>query len=723
MKKIAEILLCRFLRRYPVPTRLSLFTHLHQYSWLKDVLEELRPELFPENRDLTATEITTADPTPDDRVLSLLKRSEIQGRLGYYKIETYLGSRGNGHLFSGIDITSKRPVVIKEFLLPQASFTKANAHQRQNSFQRLSGLQLSDGRVQDFRIIPPIEAIADTESQERCFLVTDARDRSPTLRQYLQTQGALPSAQVREVLNQLLQSLHFLHRQKFSLPSGAVQNGLVHGNLSLDSILWAEHPSQPFVYLCDLWLWEQWFDGPSQERRSIQVTADTLQQELRAVGEIGVTLLQGLQPQPIAVITSKGELLSIDPPLQSVLDGLQTGRFENAETARQALLQLSPRSPAVSLLQDERSDAAQSRQWLSLLLLLSLLGLAAGAFLLFLKLRSTQSQSALASPVSTCCLSEVSAVPAGEYTYTAIEGGIWWSVLKQRNLLQQGESLMGALQTAQPKLRLQYVPAASLEEVLAQVRSGAVDFAVLPQINDLPGDVLAQEIAYDGLAAVVSFSYAKRQQGLPTALNGQLTLEQLRHLYTGEIDQWQALGRSSLSRIGRYVARNPEAIALFERQVLQSKTLKALPTVRSLPPLDLLRQVIRDFEDSSKGSIGIVPLSQTWGQCSVYPLALGDTGKAAVQPIVLNSGQPIDPEIDLCDRKGAYGPDPDRFQAGTYPLSYPIIVVYPRDNRRSTVGKKFAELMRTLQGQRLLRAAGLVPLSQLLPSPASPPPR
>jgi hypothetical protein len=39
------------------------------------------------------------------------------------------------------------------------------------------------------------------------------------------------------------------------------------------------------------------------------------------------------------------------------------------------------------------------------------------------------------------------------------------------------------------------------------------------------------------------------------------------------------------------------------------------------------------------------------------------------------------------------------------------MVIYPRDNRRSAIAKKFVEMMRTLEGQRLLQAAGLVPLT------------
>lgn len=730
MKKVAEVLLGAFLRRYPLPTRVSLFGFLGQYAWLKDILEELRPELFPPRPD--ALEPATAEavsPAPDGRVLGILERSHIRGRMGYYKAEIYLGQRGNGHMFSAIETTSKRPVIIKEFILSESEFTKAEALHRQSNFQRLGGIQLADGRLQDFRVIQPLEAIADTESQSLCFLVTPDRDRSPTLRQLLQTARVLSVEQVQEVLSQILQTLDFLHNQKFNFPSGALQSGLVHGNLSLDSVLWTEQSAQLFVYLTDLLVWEQCFEPSVQLGRSTQPTAEMVQQDLRAVGDIGFFLLQGLALKPLEAYQPNSSV--IKPPLYSILDSLQTGKFASAETARRELLQLGDRAPNVLVPVAETTTAAPASSNWSPLLLLSLLGLLVGALVLLPRLRSTASRSDPVMRVSsTCCLSEVSAVPAGEFTYTAVQRGTWWTILQQQNLLKRGQSLTTALELAQPKLRLRYVPPTSdptnptsttfnpdiFAPVLTQVRSGAVDFAVLPAIAQLPGDMLAQTIAYDGLTTVVSFSYANRKQGLPTALKGQLSLTQVQQLFNGELNDWQKIGGLALP-VQRYASNNPEAIAIFEQQVLNSRVSASL--VKQLPSLELLRQVIRDFEDKNIGSIGVMPLSEMWGQCSVYPLALNVSGQAAVQPLVLSNRQEITPATDLCDRKGAFAPDPDRFHMGSYlpnyPISYPIVVIYPRNNRRSAIGKKFVELMRTTEGQKLLRAAGLVPLSPELP--------
>lgn len=715
MTKIPAILLRAFLRRYPLPTRLNLFGYLGRYAWLRDILEEIRPELFPPQQTLSEPAFPETVPEAADfRILGILEQADIRGRLGYYKVETYLGPRGNGHLFAGIEVTSKRPVTIKEFLLLAPDFTQAEALQRQNSFKRLAGIQLADGRVQDFRVIQPIEAIADTQSYERCFLVTDKRDLAPTLRQYLQGCKILPPDQVREILSQILQTLDFLHNQKFSFPSGAIQNGLIHGNLSLDSILWAAQPPSYFVYLCDLCLWEQYFDAASQPGRSTQATPEAIQQDLRAVGNIGIQLLRGLQPD---------DDIAIEPRFQQIIEALQLGKFATAELARQELLRLVPRSPiAIAALADTPVQAKPSSQF-SPLLLLSLLALVAGAFVLLPRLRPTQARVSPIPQTSTCCLAEVSAVPAGDYTYTSVQNGAWWSVLQQRNLLQQGQGFTDILAAAQPKLRLSYVPATSVEEVLQQVRSGAADFAVLPLIDKLPIDLLAQEIAYDGLAIVVSFSYAERQQGLPTTLKGQLSLQQVQQIFTNPPERWTALKGPDLD-VQRYAPQNPEAIALFEQRVLQSGNSQNVIPMQQFSSINLLRQVIRDFEVGDIGSVAFMPLSEMWGQCSVYPLALSRSGKEAVQPLVLSNKQEITPETDLCNRKGAYAPDPNKFQTGEYPLSYPILVVYPRDNRRSEAGKKFAELMRTQEGQRLLQAAGFVPLSRELAqaSTTSPPP-
>ncbi len=705
MQKILEILLRRFLMRYPLPARQSMVSRLGQYAWLKDVLDEIQPELFPAKR-VTVAELTVSQPTavPDDTVLGILDRGDVRGQFGYYKATEYVGMRGQGHLFRAVDVTSKRPVVIKEFVLPPNRFSKGETYQRQNRFQRMAGLKLADGRFQDFRVIQPLDAFADSQFSELCFMVTEEADPTATLRQQLQNQGRFPLALTQEILSQILQSLDFLHRQKFSVPSGAVQNGLVHGNLSLDSVLWTEQKSQPFVYLCDLWLWEGCFDATVKEGRANSANPDSIKQDLQAVGLIGMQLLQGVPPDPT---------VAIEPNLRQFLDNLQTGFYADADVARQDLLKLTARSlTRLAPIEPVPIQAPPRTSLLSLAVLMVLLGVLVAGLLMLWRMRPRPAASPRlvpTAPVSTCCLSEISGLPPGNFVYTSVFQGTWWSVVQQPNLMRHGQSLRDILTIAQPKMNLTYVASPNLEQVLNHVRSGTVDFAVMPLLSELPGDLLAEEIAYDGLATVVSFSYAKRRQGLPATLNGQLNLEQVRQLIGGEIDDWQRLGAARLP-VQRYLTNNPEAIALFEQRVLPNSSFRRVPDIPTMRPLPLLRQIIRDFEERDVGSLGLVTLSEIWGQCSVYPLALGNPGQASVQPLALNDGKTINPETDLCDRKGAYGTDIQQIQTGGYPLSYPIMVIYPRDNRRSAIGRKFVELMRTVEGQRMLRAAGLTPL-------------
>jgi hypothetical protein len=126
----------------------------------------------------------------------------------------------------------------------------------------------------------------------------------------------------------------------------------------------------------------------------------------------------------------------------------------------------------------------------------------------------------------------------------------------------------------------------------------------------------------------------------------------------------------------------------------------------------ILGEILKDFEQDRTVGIGFGLLSRVFNQCAVYPLAVGEKGQE-VQPLVQQLDgevKPIEPTTDLCDDKGSYWPDVEAFKSGRYPLTYRLVVVYPKDEMRSAAGKKFAELLKTDEGQRLLSEAGLVPL-------------
>jgi hypothetical protein len=669
--------------------------------------------------------------------------AKIQGSRGTYQVESLLGYRGKGRLYQALQLPDRQPVVIKEYLLPERYFNQEEAIARKVAFKPVAGMGLADGRVQDFRLISPADAIAD-QREERCYLVTKGSiDAFPTLASYLVLNGPMTSRQVRGVLNQVLQSLEFLHGQKFRLPSGLVKQGLTHGNISLDSLLIAPNFQGFFIYLSDLALWENLFNLPLA-----QSSINSVPQDLKDVAYIAFYLLAGGTVDPISGQPLDPRVEQHWPPVNFALKefilnlaGLGLVTFESAELARQALLKLPPENrelpPLIVESEPEEEEKSTKRSRLRFLLFGALGLLLLGILIWFFTRRDSQSNAVTSDPLP-CCIKQVSGIPSGKFTYTAERDGTWSYVLKRENLITLGEPLEAILQRRQPKLKLTYRPENSPEEAIAKVRSQETAFAITSLIGDLGGDLNDQKFAYDGLVVFVSFSYARRENSLPQALQGQISFEQLRQLYTGQISKWKQLdNRFPDLPVKLYIPAEDEAVKVFEQRVLKEQqaidsfrrlirknnpvdsfaTTSVNPTITPLRTFDTLREVIRDFENRGEGrsigSIAFGSISKVFGQCSVYPLALAEGNNSPVSPLVYNDETPVTPETDLCNDKGSYRPNIKGFINQRYPLAYPIAVVYPRDNRRETVGKKFAEILRTVEAQSLLSKTGLVPLQPL----------
>ena len=660
--------------------------------------------------------------------------TKIRGSRGTYEIESFVKHRGRGRLYQAVQLPDRQPVVIKEYLLPDRYFNLQETRQRKDAFINLAGLSLADGRVQDFRLIPLWEAIADPR-QERCYLITRGNlDACPTLGNYLAETGPMTSWQVRQVLNQVLQSLEFLHGQKFRLPSGLVQEGIADGNLSLDTLLIVPSFQGFFIYLCDLLLWEGRFDPPLVER-----PLSSPAQDLKDLGYVAFYLLTGGTYDP-----TTGELFNprfkdhwplIQPAFKDFilcLIGLGTVKFESAEIARKALLKLPPEPQIEPQWQQPGPEVEQKkpkrRFWLPLWLWV-ILGLLLLGTLLWWLLGRNQAQDGIVSDQLPCCIEQVSGIPPGNFAYTAEKDGSWDYVIQQPNLIAQGTTLAATLQQRQPKLQLIYQPQPLWTDAIQQVRSQTAEFAIASILSNLPSDLGYQKFAHDGLVVFVPFSYSKRENSLPEALNGQITFEQLRQIYTNKINNWKQLGGPDLP-IKLYIPPSQEAVELFKQKVLQDRTSidtftqlvqqsnqrnrgifnPGMAIINRLQTFQTLREVIKDFEERNIGAIGFDSLSKVLGQCSVYPLTLVDGEKSPIPPILQDNNQPITPSTDLCNAKGSYGPNVDGFITQNYALAYPLAVIYPRDNSRPPVGAKFAEILKTTEAQNLLDQTGLVPL-------------
>ncbi|WP_193908969.1 substrate-binding domain-containing protein kinase family protein [Vasconcelosia minhoensis] len=738
---LTKRVLRRYLLQLPPQRRIGRYHALSKLSWLKSALEEIRPEVLPEPapsdipvqaaipeaiqapsphyhqyRCLQGSPLSCLEPANSGQARCeycgfpafLPGQGQLVGKQGQYQIGHPLGRRGISRLYDGLRLGAEEPVVIHEYLLPERYFSPAEQRQYQEAFTSLAGLALADGRMQDLRIVTPLEAIADP-SGDRCYLITPAVDCSPTLNRYCAEHGPFSGQAVVDMLNQVLQTLTFLHQQKFRLPSGQVQTGIVHGNLSLDSLLWVESHRQAdlqgFVYLADLAQWATRFDPALVNRGE----ADP-QQDLAALGQIAFYLLNGAtvnqQGQPLNPRLDGDWPTALYAPLQLFIRRLigVEPPFVSAEVARMALLKLPPEA-AVSqweLRQAEILTAHRSGYRPYVPLLIAAAVVAALASITWLLLRSRQPSYAN-SPLPPCCFADIGAVPTGRYPYASPEFA-YWHPLIQTSLdtsTLPAPPLFNQLQARYPDLTLIGRSTPTAATAIAAIQSGQAEFAILPLIGPLPADITATIIAYDSLVPVVAFNYPDRTKGLTDALDGEVSLPQLKQLYTGQISNWQQISPVDLS-VNRYGSNDPTVQAIFQQQVDFYPAETA-----AFPSLEMLRLILQDFENDTTGSIGIAPLSQVVGQCSVYPLALSVENEP-VSPLILDNGNAVEPDSDLCDRKGSYHPNAAAIRSGSYPLAYPLAVVYPFDNTRSNIGSKLASLLLTQESQQYLMTMGLV---------------
>ncbi|BDA66031.1 putative serine/threonine kinase [Calothrix sp. PCC 7716] len=654
----------------------------------------------------------------------LPEEAEIKGNRGGYRVTKYLGVRGFGRLYSGIQIKDQQPVLIKEYLLPSRSFNQDETFQRKETFRSVGGVELADGRVQNFRLIQTWEAIAP-EKGERCYLITKDIQPSQTLSQYLKRNGAMAPEQVREFLDEVIQTLVFMHTQKLRFTSNRIQKGLVHGNINLDSVLIKVENKQRFVaYLCDIALWENLFIPPVIS----QTAAKTPAQDLEALGLVAFHLWVGknqlLDPKdhlawPDDDIYLKQylyRLLSLNTP------------FPSAEIARQELLKLPQKTESRNLqpkTSPEKQKRLSKKYWLGLTLLLILL--LSGALWYFLWRRhqneiAEDKNSAWQALVAN--FSDVNNVTSGNFSYSIESESTWSFILTQQsdsekrleNILTKPKPETEATFTYQ-KIVSQDISKASAP--IQNIQNSKTDFAMTSLEDKVTIDLNKKPIAYDGLLVFVAFS--KNNFNLPLAINGRISLEQLRGIYTGQIKDWKQINPNipfNLT-IEPIVPTEPEARQQFKKLVLKNDQDIALFNDIAKSPQNTgnthrqMRTAIDRKQNTGIISFGI--LSKTWNQCAGYPLAIVDNNNQTIQPLFRKvHKRPINPNDDLCDKANYF--DTETFHTNeivNYPLGYPLYVVYPKDNSRQSGGLIFAEMLKTREGQCLLTKVGLVPLQPM----------
>jgi serine/threonine protein kinase len=698
--------------------------------------------------DLDRIDLLSEELLDEEEKLPLLNnRRHIQGRRGRYRVTHYLGRRSIGRLYEGIQINDNKTVIIKEFLLPGHIFNRSEIQQIKKEFETLAGVNLAE-RTQDFRLIGAFEAVAD-DRENRCYLVTRGRDNfNTTLRDYLDQNGAMTSRQVHGVLSQVLQTLEFLHSFKFRLGNAKLQRGLIHANICLDSLLYVPIAKQDtfsdlqfFVYVTDLGIWEHLFRDPKIYKLAESPAEYQPQVDLSGLASLCFHLLVGrdkdVDTDRLLDPRNKSLWPTTDESLKQFLLQLLglNGSFSTVEEARLALPPIP--SEQISIPTTDSREKAPGRPWRKALWIVggvAALGLLGGAIfwgVSQIKIQSEEEAKKVARDAFPCCIQKLD-FPEGRFTYGSESNGLWHYILRHPGLISLGKTLEEDLTQRVAKFKLKYEPEKSLDASLAKLRGGSLDFVVttLP-VNAAARSVIdsefeVQTIAYDGIAVFVSFSDVHRDRNIARSFQGTITFDQLRKLYTGKVKNWQELGGPDLP-VKLYAPADPRLLQIFETQVFaadedalgQFRKMQGSSIVRA-DATQTLRDVLNDFEEKDTGSIGFDSFSKVFGQCSVYPLGVSGDRSEGVQALVLDNGKSITPRSDLCDAKGGYWLNSEAFtQSNHYPLKYDLAVIYPKGGNSASPGKKFVDLWKTIEGQRLLDEAGLVPLLPLNKSEVS----
>lgn len=651
---------------------------------------------------------------------TLSKQVEIRGNRGVYRVMEFVRSQQMGRLYKGVRVSDGEPVVIKEYLLPSRCFNAEEARARKATFTQIAGTSLVNNQSQDFRLIMPWEAIADRQS-DRCYLITLGDVAiAPNLSQVLQQNGAMPTERVREWLAQVLQTLHFLHTQKLQLPSGQVRTGMAHGNLNLESLILTKNS---YIYTCDLASWERLFDPPPNTFRTPEP-----EQDLVALGHVAFYLGLGRATEP----TSKRSPDPRDPQLWSNTDpalreflyhllGLETP-FPSAEAARQALLKLSSAKVAVTAPRTLEGKSLEKRRKLLWLIGLPLLLLFGG---ILWQDWSKADQEAQPSPPDQPLIpsfNDLNTILAGSYPYTAEKNGTWTTVLGKR---PSSDLFLNDILT-HPRTDIaasfDYIkhkfPVSPLKTVIDQ--NNKANFAITSLVDKLPvtlnSKLNSKQIAYDGLLVFVP---AYKSPNLPDALEGKISIDDVRKIFTLQVKNWQDLNPNLPNlKIIPYRPLEPEALKLFEQKVLngQPELIAKFKQVKQHPTHETITAI--ESMQLEAGTISFGTLVQTWDQCKVYPLALARGKERPVQALLRETTDgnfvPITPSDNLCLEKKHF-PNVEAYRKQTYPLGFPLAIVYPIDNSLPGFksGPMFADLLQTGDGQYLLQQTGLVPLQSI----------
>ena len=306
---------------------------------------------------------------------------------------------------------------------------------------------------------------------------------------------------------------------------------------------------------------------------------------------------------------------------------------------------------------------------------------------------SIRSQNSSEQNLAPKCLVEVTDIPNGTWLHS---GSTTWAPIRGR--------LHPTIKTIFPDFNLRYTahpdkPPGSGTGI-QMLLDGQISFAESSRpLNEeelrqasMRGIQLKQDaIAIDAIAVAVH----------PELPIDDLTLQQLKKIYSGAIENWQQVGGPDLEVQLYTRAKDSGTIEFFQSYVL-GKTKFSDRTIEVETPTLAIRQL-----SENKGGIFFGTASQLVTQCSIKTLPLRRNAQsAAVSPY---QQPPVSPEN--CDREEHNRINVEAFRNNEYPIVRRLFLVTRQDNSvDKQAGVAYYTLLLTDEGQQLIQEAGFIPI-------------
>lgn len=561
-----------------------------------------------QNDAITAAHNNSFENSLDSQTRSLGDRPEVQnfyplplnkklkGTWGsHYCLTKNLQQNSWRYLYEGNQEYSDEILWIYAYKLSRENFSPSEIGERQKSFEQLMSVNSKLGHDRDFRILKIEDIFVDYQQKncDYCYLIAKAIPNAYTLSEYLQhNSGSIAPLQIKQILQQVLQSLKYLHyAYRVYWSNDDSEQGMCHGNLNLDS-LWLRVITQNklnstpqfFVYLTNFALWEHLFSPNINQIATSSEDLGNKKNDLKDLGWVTFSLLTGYCIDP------KDPPDNIDPQDTEhwsrqtnifkpyVLRLLGRGSEPSFKTIGEAEIELKKLDLNTQVIRDNpqtnstTDEIVTEKQNLSVgnakkfhFLIACFLALGGVLFFVFWLLDNwlKPSPSPIFCPVGECTLRDINDVFVlkGQKIRYAVETSSSWNQVINSSLSVTFEDVLEKkvlglnLVREFPRVKVPKtlnelikdedfqdfspkVPNLKIERIIQELQAKNLDFALV-QLTSKQSELWLEDfdfevVGFDAIAILVAFSDANRDQNIPNRLNGEITLSQLRKIFVGK---------------------------------------------------------------------------------------------------------------------------------------------------------------------------------------------